>query len=134
MGWAWISRIEARLRARGVPPEVRLKGMDTAVVRAEQLEKALFRGGGLTLQNRDYVREVRALTGALFRTYLGPKDLTREALGIKSEPGSAIIVAREPGVAAGVAELGLWLESSGVSVRATKKDGDLFERGDTLLR
>jgi len=122
------------LRAGRALPEVRLKGMDTAAIRAERLEKALFRGGGLTLQNRDYVREVRTLTGALFRTDLGPKDLTLEALGIKSEPGSAIIVAREPGVAAGVAELGLWLESSGVSVRSAKKDGDLFERGDTLLR
>jgi len=117
-----------------VPPEVRLKGMDTAVVRAEQLEKALFRGGGLTLQNRDYAREVRTLTDALLRVDLGPKDLTREALGIKSGPGSAIIVAREPGVAAGIAELGLWLEPLGVSVRAVKKDGDVFERGETLLR
>ncbi|HKN72786.1 MAG TPA: hypothetical protein VJX30_17265, partial [Terriglobales bacterium] len=108
--------------------------MDTAAIRAEQLEKVLFRGGGLTLQNRDYVREVRTLTDALLRVDLGPKDLTVEALGIKSEPGSAIIVAREPGVAAGVAELGLWLEPLGVSVHAAKKDGDAFERGDTLLR
>jgi len=134
MGWAWISRTNSELRARGAPPEVRLKGMDTAAIRAEQLEKALFRGGGLTLQNRDYVREVRTLTDALLRVDLGTKDLTREALGIKSEPGSAIIVAREPGVAAGIAELGLWLEPLGVSVHAAKKDGDVFERGETLLR
>jgi len=91
---------QQRAQGAGAPPEVRLKGMDTAVVRAEQLEKALFRGGGLTLQNRDYAREVRTLTDALLRVDLGPKDLTREALGIKSGPGSAIIVAREPGVAA----------------------------------
>ena len=108
--------------------------MDTAAIRAEQLEKVLFRGGGLTVQNRDYVREVRTLTDALLRVDLGTKDLTREALGIKSEPGSAIIVAREPGVAAGVAELGLWLEPLGVAVHAAKKDGDAFERGETLLR
>ena len=108
--------------------------MDTAAVRAEQLEKALFRGGRLTLQNRDYMREVRTLTDALLRADLGPRDLTVEALGIKNEPASAIIVARESGVAAGVAELGLWLEPLGVSVRAAKKDGDVFDRGETLLR
>ena len=37
-------------------------------------------------------------------------------------------------MAAGVAELALWLEPLGVSVRAAKKDGDVFDRGETLLR
>jgi nicotinate-nucleotide pyrophosphorylase (carboxylating) len=92
------------------------------VTREQRLEQALFRGSGLTLENPDYLQAVRTFTEALLQVDLTPRDLTVEALGIQDEPASAIIVAREDGVAAGV------------EVTLELKDGDLFRHGDTVLR
>jgi nicotinate-nucleotide pyrophosphorylase (carboxylating) len=102
--------------------------------RQQQLEEALFRGDSLTLENPDYLREVQELTGTLLRSDLAPKDLTAEALAIRNEPVHAVIMARERGVVAGLAEFGLLMEAAGVTVHFEKKDGDTFEAGDILLR
>src|ERR1700734_2560463 len=102
--------------------------------RQQQLEEALFRGDSLTLENPDYLREVQELTGTLLRSDLAPKDLTAEALAIRNEPVNAVIMARERGVVAGLAEFGLLMEAAGVTVHFEKKDGDTFEAGDILLR
>jgi nicotinate-nucleotide pyrophosphorylase (carboxylating) len=101
--------------------------------REQQLEQALFRGACLTVQNQEYLREVRTLTEALLRVDLTPRDLTVEALGIGSEPASAAILAREPGVAAGLEEWAFMLGVYGVAAQIEKKDGDTFQSGDTLL-
>ncbi len=102
--------------------------------REQRLEKALFRGGCLTLQNSEYVREVRTFTEALLRVDLEPRDLTVEALGIKDKPASALILARESGVAAGLEEWVFVLRGLGVEADFEKKDGESFQRGDALLR
>src|ERR1700736_5233705 len=102
--------------------------------REQRLERALFRGSGLTLENPDYLRAVRTLTEALLHVDLTPRDLTVEALGVKSEPASAIIVAREDGVAAGLDEWSFMFRGWGVEVTLEMKDGDRFERGRTVLR
>src|SRR5271170_379229 len=102
--------------------------------RQQQLEKALFRGDTLTLENPDYLREVQTLTGALLRVDLAPRDITVEALAFQSEPAVAAIMAGEKGVLAGLAEFALLVGSSGISVHLEKKDGDVFEAGDILLR
>ena len=57
------------------------------IMRQRRIEEAFFRGGTLTLENPDYLREVRTLTEALLRVDVMPKDLTVEALGIPSRPG-----------------------------------------------
>jgi nicotinate-nucleotide pyrophosphorylase (carboxylating) len=107
--------------------------MEPNLTREQQLEKALFRGGSLTLQNPAYVQEVRTLMEELLRVDLAPQDLTVAALGIKSKPVSAIVLAREAGVAAGLSEFAFLFESRGISVRFEKKDGDVFSSSDTLL-
>ena len=101
--------------------------------REQRLEQALFRGATLTLDNPDYLATVRTLTDMFLRTDLTPGDLTVDALRLDVEPAKAIIIAREPGVAAGFAELAWMLGVHGVEVTVKKNDGDVFESGETLL-
>jgi nicotinate-nucleotide pyrophosphorylase (carboxylating) len=103
-------------------------------MRQRRIEEAFFRGGMLTLENPDYLREVKTLTEALLRVDVMPKDLTVEALGIPSGPGKAVIIAQEPGVIAGVSEFEFLVGAAGIGVEADKKDGEVFEKGDILLR
>jgi nicotinate-nucleotide pyrophosphorylase (carboxylating) len=108
--------------------------MDLTATREQQLEQALFRGATLTLQNPDYAREVRALTDALLRVDLSPKDLTVAALEIKSKTVCASVLARESGVAGGLEEFAFLLEAHGIAIEFEKRDGEAFQAEDTLLR
>jgi nicotinate-nucleotide pyrophosphorylase (carboxylating) len=107
--------------------------MDTITTREQQIEQALFRGAALTLLNPDYVREVRALTDMLLRADVNPNDLTVAALEIQTKKVEAVVLAREPGVAAGCEEFAFLAEAHGISVGFEKKDGDRFQSADTLL-
>ena len=102
--------------------------------REQRLEKALFRGGALTLANPDYLRAVRTFTEALLHVDLDPRDLTVEALGIESKPGSGIVLAREDGVAAGLEEVVWLLRNAGIEAALEKRDGDTIQDGEILLR
>jgi len=104
------------------------------ITRQQRIEGAFFRGGMLTLENSNYLREVKALTEALLRVDLTPNDLTVEALGIPSGPGKAAIMAKEPGVVAGASEFQFLAGAAGIKVEPQKKDGEAFETGDVLLR
>jgi nicotinate-nucleotide pyrophosphorylase (carboxylating) len=105
-----------------------------SATREQQLKAALFRGSHLHPQNSCYLREFRTLTESLLRIDLSPKDLTVEALDIKSQPCVATVLARESGVAAGLEELALLGAPHGVAAQLAKKDGDTFQAGETLLR
>jgi len=102
--------------------------------RQRRVVKALFRGGNLTLENPAYLRVLRALLDALLTPDLAPRDLTVAALEIKSRAAAAQVVAREPGVAAGLEEYAYLLRQRGVKVTLKKEEGDVFETGDVLLR
>jgi nicotinate-nucleotide pyrophosphorylase (carboxylating) len=102
--------------------------------RERQIERALCRGGSLTLDNSVYQRAVRALTEALLQDDLTPGDLTAKALEMKGDPASASILAREGGVAAGLAEFAYVFQGHGVNVAFEKNDGDVIRPGDTLVR
>ena len=102
--------------------------------RQQRIERALFRGASLTLENPEYHRAVRNLTEALLQDDLGSGDLTARALGLKDRRISAAIVAREGGIAAGLAEAGCLLQRHGTKVKFEKNDGDTFQSGDALLR
>jgi len=104
------------------------------VSREQRLEQALFRGGTLTLANPEYLQAVRTFTEALLHADLTPRDLTVEALGIESKPGSAIVLAREDGVAAGLEEVAWMLRNAGVEPVIEKQDGDTIQNGEILLR
>src|ERR1700722_8025580 len=84
--------------------------------REQRIERALFRGAGLTLESPEYAAAVCSLTDMLLRTDLAPSDLTVDALGLEPKGASAVILAREAGVAAGFAELSWMLAAQGVEV------------------
>jgi nicotinate-nucleotide pyrophosphorylase (carboxylating) len=102
--------------------------------REQRIEQALFRGGTLTIKNPKYRDAVGALIEVLMCADLAPCDLTVESLGIKDKHASACILTRDGGVAAGLAELAFILEAHGVDVTFDKKDGDVMQPGDVLLR
>ena len=102
--------------------------------RWRQVEHALFRGSELTFANKDYLRTVRAILTTLLETDVLPLDATTTALGLKDKPAAAQIIAREPGVAAGLAEYSWLFRKQGLKVVLKKEDGDIFNTGDALLR
>lgn len=102
--------------------------------RERRIERALFRGASLTLEDPAYHRAVRALTEALLQDDLGSGDLTARALGMDGGGASAAILARDGGVAAGLAEFACMFQAHGVAVALEKADGDAIRPGDTLLR
>jgi nicotinate-nucleotide pyrophosphorylase (carboxylating) len=102
--------------------------------RQQRLEKALFRGASLTLENPGYRHAVCTFIEVLLQTDSVARDLTVEALGIKESRTSAAILTREAGVVAGLAELSHVLQAHGLEVMREKNDGELIRPGDTLLR
>jgi nicotinate-nucleotide pyrophosphorylase (carboxylating) len=104
------------------------------VERQQRLERALFRGGDLTIENPAYVRVLRGIIETLIETDLAPRDITVTALGIRERAGSANVVAREPGVAAGLEAYAYIMRRHGLKVTLKKEDGDVFETGDVLAR
>jgi nicotinate-nucleotide pyrophosphorylase (carboxylating) len=104
------------------------------VERQERVERALFRGADLTIKNPAYVRVLRGIMEALLETDLAPRDITVTALEIRERAASANVVARESGVAAGLEEYALIMRKHGLKVTLKKKDGDVFETGEILLR
>ena len=54
--------------------------------RQRRVEKALFHGARLTLENPAYLSVLRSLLDALLVPDLSPRDLTVAALGIKNRP------------------------------------------------
>ena len=104
------------------------------VERQERVERALFRGGDLTIENPTYLRVLRRIIETLLETDLAPRDLTVSALGIRERAASANVVAREPGIAAGLKEYAYIMRRHGLKVTLKKEDGDVFETGEILVR
>jgi nicotinate-nucleotide pyrophosphorylase (carboxylating) len=102
--------------------------------RRRHVEQALFRGAELTFANKAYLRSVRSILNTLRETDTLPRDVTVAALGIRNKSAHAQIIAREPGVAAGLAEYAWLLCAQGLDVVLKKEDGDDFNTGDALVR
>ena len=102
--------------------------------REERIEQALCRGASLTFENPAYSRGVRIFTDVLVKSDLNPEDLTAKALKLSERHASAAILARQGGVAAGLAEFAFVLRASGLAVEFKKRDGEAIAPGDTLLR
>jgi nicotinate-nucleotide pyrophosphorylase (carboxylating) len=107
--------------------------------REKQLRQALFRGDTLHLENADYLRAVRAFTAELLSADVGPGDITAKALCLASSHhggsarATAQVLAKTPGIAAGIAEFSWLLAQGGLCVHARKQDGEPIEHGETLL-
>ena len=102
-------------------------------VRQERLRRAFFRGDGLHLQNPEYFHFARTLLEKLLDSDVGSGDLTVAALQLIDGHASAKILAKEPGVIAGVAEFTWLLNRGDVEVNARKQDGQAMEAGDVIL-
>jgi len=101
--------------------------------REQRLERALFRGANLTLENAAYARAVRAFLDALLEMDGASEDLTARALGFRDRRASAAVLARAGGIVAGLAELDLLLRGSGVQTELRKQDGEAIRPEEVLL-
>lgn len=130
-----------------------------ALTRNDRIERAFFRGAGLTLENPAYAAAVGQLLEPLLEQDLAGGDLTASALGLggkepdraarrdgqatvvrlRSPQGTApttvaaSVVAREDGVIAGLAEFTLLYEERGVVVELETEDGEAVSAGETVL-
>jgi nicotinate-nucleotide pyrophosphorylase (carboxylating) len=102
--------------------------------REEQLRQAFFRGEDLRLSNPAYVEAVTGFLGGLLAADLASGDLTVAALGLAEEEAQARarILAREPGIAAGIEEYAWLLGRGGIRVQPCKRDGEPVAAGETL--
>lgn len=107
--------------------------LSTGPERARRVERALFRGACLTMENAAYAEAVRHLIRNLLSSDLSPKDITVEALELGGRRGSSTIVAREAGVVAGLQESALLMRDFGIEVEFAKQDGDGICDGTPLL-
>jgi nicotinate-nucleotide pyrophosphorylase (carboxylating) len=102
--------------------------------RVQRTEEALFRGGSLTLGNAEYRDAVRPLLDSLLESDTAPRDVTVVALRLPRRQAKADIVAREPGIAAGLEELAFLLRATQLAVFLLVKDGTSFNAGEILAR
>jgi nicotinate-nucleotide pyrophosphorylase (carboxylating) len=105
----------------------------TRTTREERVKQAFFRGGSLSVDNAEYRAFVLAFAGALLQDDVSAGDLTAESLGLPHTRVSATVVAREPGIAAGLQEFALLYRSNGIDVVVEKRDGDAIRTGDAVL-
>jgi nicotinate-nucleotide pyrophosphorylase (carboxylating) len=109
--------------------------VDAGVARAAreaQLRRALFRGQALHMGEEHYRAAVAAVVEPMWQSDAGGGDLTVEVLGLTGGRATAQVVAKEPGVAAGMEELEWLLRRGETVVNVRKKDGEQFERSDVL--
>ena len=97
------------------------------------MQRSMFLGASLHLENPEYLQAARAFLDELLLEDTRPRDLTVAALGIGSERATGRILAKQSGIAAGIAEYRWLLGRGGIVAKALKKDGDAIERGDVLI-
>lgn len=105
----------------------------TRTTRETRLKQAFFRGDTLTIENSVYRQSVVALTDALLQDDLANGDLTASAMDLNPARVSASVIAREPGIIAGLEEFALLYRGRGVDVVLEKRDSDSIGPGDTIL-
>ena len=93
----------------------------------------MFRGASLHLENPEYLQAARAFLEELLLEDTRPRDLTVAALRIGSERAAGQILAKQPGIIAGIAEYRWLLGRGGIAVKVLKKDGEAIARGEVLL-
>jgi nicotinate-nucleotide pyrophosphorylase (carboxylating) len=99
-----------------------------------RVARAFFRGSSLTLENPEYERAVRQLLVPLLQQDLTGGDLTAVALGLSGQRATALVLARQDGVIAGLAEVAMLYRDRGVAVQLETRDGAVIRAGETLLR
>jgi len=102
--------------------------------RQERVRQAFFRGEALTLENPRYLPWVHVFTEDLLGADVGPGDLTLRAVLPGGGRGTARVMAREPGVLAGLEEVSWFYTRHGLRTERLKADGQRLEPGDAILR
>lgn len=110
------------------------RAVETAPTRELRVEQALFRGANLKLENPVYRSAFRSIIDALVLADLAPSDITFESLGIADSSSTAVILAREEGVLAGLEEAAALFAEHGCEAHPEKRDGEYVKSGETLLR
>jgi nicotinate-nucleotide pyrophosphorylase (carboxylating) len=96
------------------------------------IKRALFRGERLHMGDEDYRAAVATLMDPLLFSDAGGGDLTVEALDVAQGRASAQVLAKEPGVAAGIEEFTWLLSRRDMAVKTFKQDGEAIQCGDVL--
>jgi nicotinate-nucleotide pyrophosphorylase (carboxylating) len=107
--------------------------VETGAAREAKLKRALFRGDKLRLDNPAYLGEVRTILETLCASDIGAGDLTIAALGLAREHSTGRVLAKEPGIAAGVDEYCWLMSRNGVQVNQKKKDGERVAHDETMV-
>jgi nicotinate-nucleotide pyrophosphorylase (carboxylating) len=105
----------------------------TREARQDRVRQAFFRGSELHLGNPIYLNSVRTLLSELLASDVGSGDLTVAALELADRQTSARILAKEPGVVAGVTELSWFLTEDQLGVAIQKQDGESITAGELIL-
>lgn len=84
----------------------------------------------LSIQNREYAEFVKDLVGILLKQDINNKDITSNSL-INAKKITAVIVAKEEGIFAGLEEFSL--VNNDLELTFLKKDGDKMKSGDILV-
>lgn len=105
----------------------------THITREQRVKAAFFRGAELTLENEAYRRAVLSLVDALLQDDLASGDLTATAIELQLRRVSAAVIAREPGIVAGLQEFALLYRGRGVDVVLERHDGDAVVSGEAVL-
>lgn len=101
--------------------------------REQRVRQALFRGAHLTLDNSAHKRAVATLIDALLQDDIAMGDLTAAAIELPPDRVSAAVIAREPGIIAGLQEFSWLYRRHGVDIVLEKRDGDAIRPGETVL-
>jgi nicotinate-nucleotide pyrophosphorylase (carboxylating) len=107
--------------------------LEICMDRQAQLKRAFFRGDELRLANPRYLAAVRAILEELTDADAGGGDLTVQALGLASGRATGRVLAKEPGVVAGIEEYCWLMECHGVAATPRKRDGDAVQSGETVV-
>lgn len=102
-------------------------------LRQQRLRRAFFRGETLHLGNPEYLQSTRTLLNELLHSDIGSGDLTVAALQLDDRHAHAKIIAKEPGVLAGVAEFRWLLNRDDLDVTIHRQDGEEIDAGEAVL-
>lgn len=108
--------------------------LTTPQTRVQRTQLALYRGNSLAMSDLKYRETVRSFLDLLLTADIAPRDLTVAALGLPAMRVSAEIIAREPGVAAGLDEFAFLFRNSHATALLLVNDGDSFSAGEVLAR
>lgn len=99
------------------------------------IQKHFNQKSKLTLKNPTYKRQVKFLTDFFLAEDLGDKgDITSDLLIKRRSPATAVVIAKEDGIIAGLEEV-IWLSKTyNLKPKTYTKDGDKIKKGEKIFQ